>query len=499
MGIVRELRATRNAILVFAENGVWEISGGRGGFTAQTYLVRQITDAGCNAPCSVQKMDTMVVYTGPKGVTALAPNQYTGQLEDQSLTAQVIQPTWNAIPAAKQQRVQSAYDDAKQRLYILYREDATVARYLDKALVFDLKHQGWYKLGFNNNSMSNIDDASGILTTFAISEADSSATDQKIKFVVAVDDDGGSNHKVDICDMNQSDYEDFQDHNSHLEGPTPYLVTGWDSSVGSNRRRQAPIITVYNKRTSTGWTIPTTGSDLVTNGTFTGNATGWTLGSGWSYSSNYVQHNGSAKSDLEQTISAGLTAGSVYKVSLTISNASPSTATVTVELGGSDAGASDFVGDGTHTTYVQATSGNDLEIKAYSGGTPSLRVDGVSVYLTTTATEANAGSTLMTPFWDWTDETEWVDQTEKSEQQAWSATAGNTGVSGKIGKQVQTYKHIRSFAPTDTDQVDGYPVIATRHKVRGRGRTLSLRFDGAAGKDSHLLGFTINYKISRRV
>ena len=105
----------------------------------------------------------------------------------------------------------------------------------------------------------------------------------------------------------------------------------------------------------------------------------------------------------------------------------------------------------------------------------------------------------MTPFWDWTDETEWVDQTEKSEQQAWSATAGNTGVSGKIGKQVQTYKHIRSFAPTDTDQVDGYPVIATRHKVRGRGRTLSLRFDGAAGKDSHLLGFTINYKISRRV
>ena len=222
MGIVRELRATRNAILVFAENGVWEISGGRGGFTAQTYLVRQITDAGCNAPCSVQKMDTMVVYTGPKGVTALAPNQYTGQLEDQSLTAQVIQPTWNAIPAAKQQRVQSAYDDAKQRLYILYREDATVARYLDKALVFDLKHQGWYKLGFNNNSMSNIDDASGILTTFAISEADSAATDQKIKFVVAVDDDGGSNHKVDICDMNQSDYEDFQDHNSHLEGPTPY-------------------------------------------------------------------------------------------------------------------------------------------------------------------------------------------------------------------------------------------------------------------------------------
>jgi hypothetical protein len=46
--------------------------------------------------------------------------------------------------------------------------------------------------------------------------------------------------------------------------------------------------------------------------------------------------------------------------------------------------------------------------------------------------------------------------------------------------------------------VDGYPVIATRHKVRGRGRSLSMRFDGAATKDSHLLGFTVNYRISRR-
>jgi len=499
MGLVRELRATRNAILVFAENGVWEISGGRGGFTAQTYVVRQITDAGCNAPCSVQKMDTMVVYTGPKGVTALAPNQYTGQLEDQSLTAQVIQPTWNAIPAAKQQRVQSAYDDAKQRLYILYGESVAYARYLSMALVFDFKHQAWYKLGFNRSSLSAIDNDTGMLTVFAISEADSSATDQKIKFLVAVNDDGGSNHKVDICDMNQSDYEDFQDHNSHVEGPLPYLVTGWDSSVGSNRRRQSPIITVYNKRTSTGWTLTTTGSELVSNGTFTGNADGWTLGASWTYGANKVAHNGaSGTSSITQTISAGLTRRAVYKLELTISDITSGSGVVTAYVGGS--ATTTFAGAATHTQYLTALTGNDLEIKGFSGGSPAFKVDGVSLKLTA-STENNGGSTLMTPFWDWTDDTQWVDQASPVVQQDWSTnpTDGNTGVSGKIGKQVQTYKNIRSFAPTETDSVDGYPVIATRHKVRGRGRTLSLRFDGAAGKDSHLLGFTINYKISRRV
>ena len=500
LGEVVQLKAVRNALLVFAQNGVWEISGGRSGFAADNYVVRQITDAGCNAPLSVTMLESSVFYTSPKGIIALSPDQYTGQLESQNMITSTIQTTWNAIPAAKQARVQTAYDDAKYRLYILYREDATVARYLDKALVYDIKNQGWYKLGFNNNSMSTIDNDTGMITVFAISEADSSATDQKMKFLVAVNDDGGSNHKVDVCDMNQSDYEDFQDHNSDVESPLPYLVTGWDSSVGSNRRRQAPIITVYNKRTTTGWTISTTGSDLITNGSFTGNATGWTLGSGWSYSTNKVSHNGSAKSDLQQDNISGLVGGAVYKITLTVSNASTSAAGPTVYISTKYTGSSDtFQGDGTHSAYVNlASSTGTLEIRGTSTGL-TFKIDDVTLFATSTAVETNAGSTLMTPFWDWTDETEWGDTASSSVQQDWSATEGNTGVSGKIGKQVQTYKHIRSFAPTGTTQVDGYPIISTRHKVRGRGRTLSMRFDGATAKDSHLLGFTINYKVTRRV
>ena len=83
----------------------------------------------------------------------------------------------------------------------------------------------------------------------------------------------------------------------------------------------------------------------------------------------------------------------------------------------------------------------------------------------------------MTAYWDFTDD----------------------AVSGKIDNQNETYRHVRAFIPSGASDVDGYPVVITRNKVRGRGRVLQLRFDGAATKDSHLLGFTTNYKTTRIV
>jgi len=365
MGQVKQMVAHRDAIVVFATNGVWEISGGRGGFTADNYLVRKITDIGCSSALSPRQVENSIIYTGPNGIISLSPNQYTSLLEDSKMS-DVIEPTWNAIPASDQQNVQTAYDDAKNRIYFLYRDNSydtgytSLAHGYNFALVWDMKNQGWYRLNFDDTATK------AIISIFAISEADSSESNQKVKFQCQQ-----STTTVDTCDMNQTDYVDF----TGSESPLPYLVTGWDTSFGFQNRKQAPIIHVYNRRTATGWT------DL-------GGDTGWT--------------------------------------------------------------------------------------------------------------EDNAGSTLMTPFWDWTDTIQWDDPDAPTAQEAWDATAGNYGITGKIGKQVETYRHIRPFTPLASGDVDGYPVIATRHKVRGRGRSLSMRFDGAATKDSHLLGFTVNYRISRR-
>ena len=102
-------------------------------------------------------------------------------------------------------------------------------------------------------------------------------------------------------------------------------------------------------------------------------------------------------------------------------------------------------------------------------------------------TAVNPSSTLMSGLWDWARDTD-------------DATGGDSdeATTNKVTATQEVYRHVRAFAPSATTDLDGYPVVVTRNKLRGRGRVLQLKFEGATDKDSHILGFTINYKISRR-
>lgn len=59
-------------------------------------------------------------------------------------------------------------------------------------------------------------------------------------------------------------------------------------------------------------------TDLITNGNFTGSATGWTLGTGWAYGTNNVTKNADGTGTLTQAITG--TVGKIYLGQYTISN-----------------------------------------------------------------------------------------------------------------------------------------------------------------------------------
>ncbi len=87
----------------------------------------------------------------------------------------------------------------------------------------------------------------------------------------------------------------------------------------------------------------------------------------------------------------------------------------------------------------------------------------------------NPSSLTMQGRWDWADHTN----------------------SGKWGTAQQIYRHKREFLAEDENDTfdDGELVIVSRSRIRGRGRTLQLRFLGAAGKDAHLLGYGKRYNL----
>jgi hypothetical protein len=95
----------------------------------------------------------------------------------------------------------------------------------------------------------------------------------------------------------------------------------------------------------------------------------------------------------------------------------------------------------------------------------------------------NYSSTRMTGFWDWSSDIT-LDVKE--------------AVTGKKTTESEVYRKPRQWAPHTQYDLDGYPVVVSRNKLRGRGRVLQLRFRGDEGKDSHILGYTVNYKVTRK-
>lgn len=144
-----------------------------------------------------------------------------------------------------------------------------------------------------------------------------------------------------------------------------------------------------------------------------------------------------------------------------------------------------YVGSATSRTFQDF--GEDTEAFLVTGfdtaDSPARRKHApvVSVFSKRTeiATEGvvtNESSTLMQARWDWADNT----------------------VAGKWGSSRQVYRKSRVFTPSTTNTGtldDGYPIVVTRNKVRGRGRSLHLKFAAEAGKDSHVSGWSINYTV----
>lgn len=69
----------------------------------------------------------------------------------------------------------------------------------------------------------------------------------------------------------------------------------------------------------------------------------------------------------------------------------------------------------------------------------------------------------------------------------------NSGAAGKFGTQFQAYKLPRLFTGSGAGAVDlGHEVITTKNKLRGIGRSFSMRIDTEAGKDLQLYGWALN-------
>jgi hypothetical protein len=153
----------------------------------------------------------------------------------------------------------------------------------------------------------------------------------------------------------------------------PTLVTGGVTFGGSTGLITQDSRNLNWDNNNKWFSVSASSVERVSNGSFTGSATGWTLPTGWSYSSNSVSHNTNGTGGLTQPITMSL--GERFEVSLTLSNVTVSGVTITVA--GSSVGQATTNGTFVFRGVVTSASGSITIAPLVTGA--RLTVDDVSV------------------------------------------------------------------------------------------------------------------------
>lgn len=141
-GLIRISEATNiigmtsvsNSLLVFAENGVWQILGGSDfGFSADNYQVVKVTERGCISPKSIVNVGEAVIYWSTDGIY-LCETSDTGFFSANDITANTIKSFYEDI-TSKQDAV-GTYDDFDKSVHWVYGGG--------EELVFKLSFNAWF-------------------------------------------------------------------------------------------------------------------------------------------------------------------------------------------------------------------------------------------------------------------------------------------------------------------------------------------------------------------
>ena len=279
-----KLVATNTGLLVFAENGVWMISGPDNIFAADNYSVVKISSVGCIAEDSVLASEQGVFYWADSGIYTLQPDPSSGRYVSVSMTENTIQTLYNDIPLHGKTYSTGIYDPSERKCRWMYRHDGYYSWSSDvrgkvrytRELIYDLTLQAFYTYEVYDGGTSNtiyvgnycdssgyvaaageeeVIDSSGVVITNSGGGAITSYTSrteertQNVKYLTLREKSSESNHiQFAFSHYRRDDFKDFG-----IEDAAAYLVTGSEMAGDSFNRKQVNNLILHFNRTETGF------------------------------------------------------------------------------------------------------------------------------------------------------------------------------------------------------------------------------------------------------
>lgn len=285
-----KIHATKNSVVVFAENGVWEIYGGDSGFRATDYQLDKITSVGVISKDAIVDAGETIFYWAKGGIYRLAIDQVSGRMSAENISLATIQTLYNDFSEITKRYAKGHYDEKEQIIRWLYNDDVSYdglsnINYYKKELVLDLSLGAFYKQSIGELTNNSPYVAAYISTpNFITTTLTQSVEVNGVQVTVNVTDDvfvleelatsrraaisyltliPGATYSFTISKYLNTNFNDWEIKDDTGVGVNAYLITGYELFGDILRKKQIPYILFYFERTEDGFTL--VGDDYVLN------------------------------------------------------------------------------------------------------------------------------------------------------------------------------------------------------------------------------------------
>lgn len=240
-----------NYLVVFAENGVWSVTGSttNSGFSATNYKVIKLSSFGALAPNSIVTEGSNCYYWAEDAVYLISRNAY-GDLQVANVTKQTIQSLYQDIPRAAKISAKGCYDAFKNETRWIYKTGTAFAS--DSAT---------YELTFNSGLGAWIRNKISSVTGFGVevfgifkcapfyeNPADLTTDVLETKYLVV----NNTGQAFTFGYYNNKQFRDWQISDGVGVDAKAYVLTGTLTAQDPAVDKQIPYLMMYFRRTEKG-------------------------------------------------------------------------------------------------------------------------------------------------------------------------------------------------------------------------------------------------------
>lgn len=265
---IRKLYTHNQYLYIFADNGVWVVSGPSNQFTATSYYVSKVSNVGIYSSKSFAAAEGVPFWWSKYGIHTVAYDESSGFPIEQNLSIATVQSFWDAVDSSAKAKVTAAYDRVNKKIFWSYPENGeTILNKKTRCLILDIPLQAFYPWkiadndiyamgfyffdAFGNEQIEDplFDSALDVITDSVLDDVYIYSYNQLANSQTQLGILTYTSGKLTISSFTSKSFVDWE-----TDDYDAYVVAGYDFGGDLLLKKTAPYITTYCRSTEEGFT-----------------------------------------------------------------------------------------------------------------------------------------------------------------------------------------------------------------------------------------------------